>query len=174
MIAELTGSTAVNELLPGLAGRLDRAAFAASNAGSSTKWPGSPPLCTAHRVFHKDLYLCHFFLDAGWRCPELSDPKLSLIDLHRLEEHRLYRRLVAMEGPGPVALLDGGGRRHHDARLLRFWIIVLPAGRDQAARDCMRGWSGSERRVIGAQSQTPVKPEWATGVNHSVRRPAMR
>ena len=44
----------------------------------------------AARVFHKDLYLCHFFLDPDRvdRTPDM--PRLSLIDLHRLEEHRLW------------------------------------------------------------------------------------
>ena len=42
------------------------------------------------RVFHKDLYLCHFFLDSDGRCRRTATPRLILIDLHRLEEHRLW------------------------------------------------------------------------------------
>ena len=63
MIAELTGSTALNELLPRLAARLDRAGFAVLKRRVVNEM--ARITATLHRacVFHKDLYLCHFFLD---------------------------------------------------------------------------------------------------------------
>ena len=40
------------------------------------------------RVFHKDLYLCHFYLDLERLRDDPADVRLTLIDLHRLAEHR--------------------------------------------------------------------------------------
>ena len=42
------------------------------------------------RVFHKDLYLCHFFLNPDRTRPGSNAPQLTLIDLHRLKEHALF------------------------------------------------------------------------------------
>ncbi len=90
MIAELTGSTALNELLPQLAARLDRAVFARLKRRVVNEM--ARITATLHRacVFHKDLYLCHFFLDPDENDPDSPAPKLTLIDLHRLEHHRLF------------------------------------------------------------------------------------
>jgi hypothetical protein len=89
MIAELTGSTALNELLPLLAARLDRSGFALLKRRVVKEI--ARITATLHRacVFHKDLYLCHFFLDPNGDDSGSSAPKLTLIDLHRLEHHRL-------------------------------------------------------------------------------------
>jgi heptose I phosphotransferase len=90
MIAELTGSTALNELLPLLAGRLGSAGFADLKRRVVKEMARITATLHRARVFHKDLYLCHFFLDPHGDDPSRRAPKLSLIDLHRLEEHRLF------------------------------------------------------------------------------------
>jgi heptose I phosphotransferase len=89
MLAELTGATALNELLPQLAARLDRAGFAALKRRVVKEM--ARITATLHRacVFHKDLYLCHFFLDPEGDDSRSRAPRLSLIDLHRLKHHRL-------------------------------------------------------------------------------------
>ena len=90
MIAELTGSSALNELLPRLAARLDPASFAALKRRVIPEMARITATLHSARVFHKDLYLCHFFLDPE-KCDQGgSQPRLSLIDLHRLKEHRLW------------------------------------------------------------------------------------
>ena len=90
MIAELTGSTALNELLPQLAARQDRAVFARLKRRVVKEM--ARITATLHRacVFHKDLYLCHFFLDPDENDSDSLDPNLTLIDLHRLEQHRIF------------------------------------------------------------------------------------
>jgi Lipopolysaccharide kinase (Kdo/WaaP) family len=90
MLAELTGSTALNEVLPQLARRLDRSGFAVLKRRVVEEM--ARIVATLHRacVFHKDLYLCHFFFDPGSNDPGSFAPQLTLIDLHRLEEHRLF------------------------------------------------------------------------------------
>jgi heptose I phosphotransferase len=88
MIAELTGSTALNELLPRLAVCLDRASFAVLKRRVVTEMARITAILHHAGVFHRDLYLCHFFLDAESTAAETKKPKLTLIDLHRLEEHQ--------------------------------------------------------------------------------------
>jgi heptose I phosphotransferase len=88
MIAELTGSTALNELLPRLAVSLDRASFAALKRRVVIEMARITAILHRARVFHKDLYLCHFFLDLEDAADATREPRLSLIDLHRLKEHR--------------------------------------------------------------------------------------
>ncbi len=90
MLAELTGSTALNELLPQLAARLDRSSFAALKRRVVNDMATITATLHRARVFHKDLYLCHFFLDPGRDDPGSLAPKLTLIDLHRLKQHRLF------------------------------------------------------------------------------------
>jgi heptose I phosphotransferase len=89
MIAELTGSTALNELLPQLAARLDRFDFAALKRRVVKETARITATLHCARVFHKDLYLCHFFLNPDGDDPISHGPRLTLIDLHRLEQHRL-------------------------------------------------------------------------------------
>ena len=86
MVADLVGYLPLNEALPQLKKRLSAADFdrlkrdlVAEMAAITAKLHGA-------NVFHKDLYLCHFFVD-----PSLNAPlgrRLTLIDLHRLGEHR--------------------------------------------------------------------------------------
>ena len=66
----------------------------------------------AARLFHKDLYLCHFFLDLDRLERDGRTIRLVLIDLHRLSSRRLVAGLAAMEGPGPVALSRPSVWRH--------------------------------------------------------------
>jgi heptose I phosphotransferase len=123
MLAELTGSTALNELLPRLAVSCDQASFAALKRQVVTEM--AKITATLHRaqVFHKDLYLCHFFLDPYRAITGIKEPKLSLIDLHRLEEHPylgdwwrwkdLGQLLFSTEGVAGISVRD----------CLRFWKL---------------------------------------------------
>ncbi len=86
VVAELVGSAELHELIPEMAGRLEPRAFA--------EWKRrlidamAKIVATLHddHLYHKDLYLCHWFLDRT-----AVDPLqgcLTLIDLHRLGRHR--------------------------------------------------------------------------------------
>src|SRR5262249_14130972 len=63
MVAELAGSRELNEALPLLARRLDPRAFETLKRGLVREMASITATLHRARVFHKDLYLCHFFLD---------------------------------------------------------------------------------------------------------------
>ncbi len=88
MVAELTGCLPLHEALPALAGTLDRSTFASFKRALIAEMASTT--ATLHRLglFHKDLYLCHFYLDMGRR--NAGGQWLFLIDLHRMAEHRWW------------------------------------------------------------------------------------
>ena len=88
MVAELVGHAPLHEAIPELARSLDPRANSPRSSGpwSIEMAEVAAKLHAAH-AFHKDLYLCHFFLDLrGGSLRGLR--QLCLIDLHRLAVHR--------------------------------------------------------------------------------------
>jgi heptose I phosphotransferase len=116
MVAELTGWLPLNEAIPELAARLDRPAFDRLKRGLARE--AARIAATLHNagVFHKDLYLCHFFID-----PNDPGRRLALIDLHRLAEHRLWPGRWRRKDLGQLLYSTEGvaGLTGRDA--LRFW-----------------------------------------------------
>jgi heptose I phosphotransferase len=118
MVAELVGADEVNLVVPRLAEAMNPADFARFKREVIAEMAAIAARLHGARLFHKDLYLCHYFLDptrpAGLR--------LTLIDLHRLARHRwtawrwrrkdLAQLLYSTEG---VAGIDDRDR-------LRFWM----------------------------------------------------
>jgi heptose I phosphotransferase len=88
MVAELTGSLPLHEALPELARRLDDRSFQSLKRGLVREMAAHTAALHGAREFHKDLYLCHFYLDMARL--DRPDRRLALIDLHRLGEHRLW------------------------------------------------------------------------------------
>ena len=119
MVAELTGKTALNEILPEIRASLDAREFETLKRGLVKEMAEITARLHGAHVFHKDLYLCHFFLDPNTIRSEGS--KLTLIDLHRLGEHRWFADRWRAKDLGQLLFstegLDGINRR--DA--LRFW-----------------------------------------------------
>lgn len=119
MVAELTGSLPLNEAIPALMDRLDRSSFETLKRGLAREM--AEIAATLHRaqVFHKDLYLCHFFLDIA----RFDKPgaRLALIDLHRLAEHRVWPDRWRWKDLGQLSFSTDGvaGLNARDA--LRFW-----------------------------------------------------
>jgi heptose I phosphotransferase len=75
----------------------------------------------AASVFHKDLYLCHFFLDHPWIDRRRGPPRLTLIDLHRLAEHRLWLDWWRWKDLGQLLFSTYGVAGITDNDRLRFW-----------------------------------------------------
>ena len=119
MVAELTGWLPLHEAIPALAARLDPPSFEALKRRLARQT--AEVAATLHRegMFHKDLYLCHYFLDMAHG--DEPGARLALIDLHRLAEHRrwpdrwrwkdLGQLLYSMEGVAGLSARDA----------LRFW-----------------------------------------------------
>ena len=121
MIAELSGCDAVNELLPRLAAQLDSRAFEALKRQIIDEMARITVTLHAARAFHKDLYLCHFFLDhEGLNVPAF---RLSLIDLHRLEEHKLWPDWWRWKDLGQLLFSTYGVDGITDRDRWRFWRI---------------------------------------------------
>jgi heptose I phosphotransferase len=116
MIADLIESQPLHEALPEMARRLDPAAFAAWKRTLVGALAGIT--ATLHRasLFHKDLYLCHFFLDA-----RSDDPRLTLIDLHRLGHHPGWPLRWRWKDLGELLFSTYGVLGIDDRDRLRFW-----------------------------------------------------
>lgn len=89
-VRELTGQLALHEAIPLAAKRLTPEVFAAWKRGLIQEMARLCRLLHDRNWYHKDLYLCHFYIDeshtyaapeAGWR------GRVAMIDLHRLGHH---------------------------------------------------------------------------------------
>jgi heptose I phosphotransferase len=142
MVAELTGSLPLNEALPPLHLRMPPPAFERLKRRLAKEMAEMAAALHRAYVFHKDLYLCHFFLypDRIHREQQL----LALIDLHRLGEHRICADRWRWKDLGQLLFstrgVDGIGPR--DA--LRFWVHYQRRARLRHARFHVR--------MIGAKS----------------------
>ncbi len=90
-VEELTGMLPLHEAIPLAATRLSTESFSAWKAGLACEM--ARLVAKLHRlsIFHKDLYLCHFYLLQAWteRIPDQWQGRLYLIDFHRLGRHRI-------------------------------------------------------------------------------------
>jgi len=115
LIRELEGYEALHEAIPQAAARLDPAAFAAWKRRLTAEVAALAARLHNSRTFHKDLYLCHFFLN------EAADPRLVLIDFHRVKTHRLGVNWWRWKDLGQLlfSTFDVAGITDRDR--LRFW-----------------------------------------------------
>ena len=120
IVAELTGWEELNAALPKLARTLDAAAFERLKRGLAREMAETAARLHNARVFHKDLYLCHYFLDLARR--DEPGRRLALIDLHRLAEHRFRPDRWRWKDLGQLLYSTTGvdGLTPRDAR--RFWV----------------------------------------------------
>jgi Lipopolysaccharide kinase (Kdo/WaaP) family len=89
----------------------------------------------SRRYFHKDLYLCHFYIPTDFT---RTQGQMHMIDLHRLAHHPWSRRFWQIKDLAQLAYsseiegVSAGDR-------LRFWRAYLgPGYRGRAAR--LLGW----------------------------------
>ena len=150
MIAELTGSTAFNELLPRLAARLDRASFAALKRRVITEMARITATLHALASFTKTSISVTFSSIRTMHDRLEPSSKLSLIDLHRLEEHRYWPDWWRWKDLGQLLFSTEGVAGISARDRVRFWRVVLPACRDQAACAACADGPAEGRALFGA------------------------
>lgn len=121
MVTELKGG-AVNEIIPVLASQLDPHSFAELKRRVIGEIARMTARLHSACVFHKDLYLCHFYLDRDRFEANGKPASIGLIDLHRLAEHKLCPDWWRWKDLGQFLFSTDGvaGLTEHDR--LRFWI----------------------------------------------------
>lgn len=117
MVAELVGADEVNRVIPRLAETLGPAEFARVKRGVVAEMAEIAAKLHAARLFHKDLYLCHYFLDPTGP----PGARLTLIDLHRLGRHRLTPWRWRWKDLGQLLYSTEGVAGVDDRDRLRFW-----------------------------------------------------
>jgi hypothetical protein len=133
-IEELTGMLGLHQAVPLAARQLEPGDFRRWKAGLAREMARLTRFLHERRYFHKDLYLCHFYIPAAdtRTLPEWQD-RVHMIDFHRLARHRLTWPWWRIKDLGQ--LLYSSAIAGVDVRdRLRFWRYYLEPGRRRAAR----------------------------------------
>jgi heptose I phosphotransferase len=141
-VEELTDMLPLHEAIPLAATRLDGASFRRWKRGLVAEMARLARMLHDRRCFHKDLYLCHFYIHAdltrafpagpdGWR------GRVYLIDLHRLAHHPWTWRLWQLKDL--AQLLYSSEVQGVDARdQVYFWRHYRGLGRRRRADRWLR------------------------------------
>jgi heptose I phosphotransferase len=126
MVADLVDHQPLHEAIPALQRQLDPATFRAWKRTVIAALTAITATLHRARLFHKDLYLCHFFVDT--RRPErvaargtASELRLTLIDLHRLGHHPLRAGRWRRKDLGQLLFSTYGVPGIDDHDRVRFW-----------------------------------------------------
>jgi heptose I phosphotransferase len=159
-VEELAGMVGLHEAVPAAAARLSPPAFHRWKRGLAAALARRVARLHGLRRFHKDLYLCHFFIPerlthyipAGW-----SDD-LFLIDLHRLGHHPWSGHWWQLKDL--AQLLYSSAVTGVTARdRLRFWRLYAGPGR-------RRGWGPWLRRGVLLRWRNYRRHNDRTAVKH--------
>jgi heptose I phosphotransferase len=120
MLEELAGCRELNEILPDLGARLAPEDFERLKRRVIREMVRITTTLHRANLFHKDFYLCHFFLDLE-RATEQA-PCLTLIDLHRLGKHPITALRWRIKDLGQLLFSTFGVAGIADRDRLRFWI----------------------------------------------------
>ena len=152
-VEELTDMLPLHEAIPAAAAALDPATFRRWKRGLIQEMASISLDLHRRRCFHKDLYLCHFYIaeEDTRRVPDWSG-RVRLIDLHRLARHPwtwpwwrskdLAQLLYSSDVPGVIARdrlqfwrdYLGADRGRRAARWEAKWIRARSWGYDRRAR----------------------------------------
>jgi Lipopolysaccharide kinase (Kdo/WaaP) family len=128
-IEELTGMIALHEAIPAAAQRLNPRDFCAWKRGLATEMARIVRAFHDRNRFHKDLYLCHFYIadDDTRRLPDWSG-RVRIIDLHRLGHHPLTGRWWRAKDLGQLFYSSDvqGVTAHDRLRFWRFYHAIAP------------------------------------------------
>lgn len=140
-VEELHDMLPLHEAIPAAAARLDAAALARWKHGLTAEIARLARELHALRRFHKDLYLCHFYIpraDLEATPPDWRG-RVHLIDLHRLGHHRLTARWWQAKDIGQLLYSsEVAGVTWRDR--LRFWRHYLGPRRRTLAGRLLAWW----------------------------------
>ena len=122
MVAELVDQTALHEAIRALAATMDPTAFARLKRGLIAEMAAIVARLHQAHAFHKDLYLCHFFLPLDQAEVASDDGRLTLIDLHRLAFHPWASVRWRAKDLGQLLFSTEGVVGIVDRDRLRFWM----------------------------------------------------
>jgi heptose I phosphotransferase len=140
-VEELAGMLPLHQAIPAAAAALEPAAFRRWKHGLAAELARVARDLHRRRYFHKDFYLCHFFVPASDTLPACAPAarpeawrgRVHLIDLHRLAHHRWTWRL--WQAKDLAQLLFSADVAGIDARdRVRFWRLYRGGRRDRRAR----------------------------------------
>jgi heptose I phosphotransferase len=158
-VEELPGMVPLNEAIPAAEAQLEARPFQKWKRTLVGELARISRMLHDRRRFHKDLYLCHFYIPSAdtrllpdWR------GRVHIIDLHRLGRHRwtwplwLVKDLAQLLYSSEIAGVDAGDR-------FRFW----------------RAYAGSSRRTIASRLlRRAILFKWQRYRKHNLRTRAQR
>jgi heptose I phosphotransferase len=156
-VEELYGMLPLHEAVPLAAARLDPARFARWKRGLIAELARLARELHRRRVYHKDLYFCHFYIPEEFtrRVPETWLNRAVMIDLHRLSRHRHFSSWwQAKDLAQFLYSSDVVGVTARDR--VRFWKLYR------------QGWPGSPP---GNWLKPLIRMKWALYRRHNRRRP---
>lgn len=119
LIAELVGFEPLHEAIPKLRAELDAGTFERVKRALAAEVAAIAARLHRANFYHKDFYLCHFFLDMNTF--DIKQPKICLIDLHRLERTGRPSRRGVVKDLGQLLFSTRGVAGIGDRDRLRFW-----------------------------------------------------
>jgi tRNA A-37 threonylcarbamoyl transferase component Bud32 len=136
VVEELTDQVALHEAIPTAAAHFDSRDFRQWKEGLIDEVARLVRQLHGQSLFHRDLYLCHFFIPRQFQydCPSHWINRVTLIDFHRLTRRRFFRLparikdLAQLEYSSYVVGINDDDRRRfwhrynqgHKCRMLRF------------------------------------------------------
>jgi heptose I phosphotransferase len=166
-VEELTGMAPLHLAIPAAAQQLTQGAFRRWKRGLIEEVARVVRALHDRRRFHKDLYLCHFFIPSdGFEDPDrFADPgfwrgRIHLIDLHRLAHHPLIpwqprvKDLAQLLYSSEIAGVDDRDR-------ICFWQAYLgsqwPEWSERWLRRCVLfKWRRYRRHNLRVQARGPL------------------
>ena len=158
-VEELHGMLPLHEAVPRAARTLDAHSFARWKRGLVAELARLARELHRRRVFHKDLYFCHFYIPESFTRTVPADWKNQavMIDLHRLARHRITGTWWQIKDLAQLLFsseVEGVTARDR----VRFWKLYR------------QGWPGG--RAPGAWLAPLVRWKWRLYRGHNERKPS--